>query len=103
MINLSKLFYKYVQLLFENLAKRNLENLLNLFDKFDKVLAQTARAVFHSAVMLCVSFPPFAQMMRVVYLKNVNKDYEIMTLRRIKKRYFLDVFELFLSVKYNPS
>ena len=61
LINLSKLFHKYVQLLFENLAKRNFENLLNLFDKFDKVLAQTARAVFHSAVMLCVSFPPFTQ------------------------------------------
>ena len=62
LINLSKLFHKYVQLLFENLAKRNFENLLNLFDKFENVLAQTARAVFHSAVMLCVNFPPFAQM-----------------------------------------
>ena len=33
----------------------------NLFDELIKLSAQTVRAVFHSAKILCVGFPPFVQ------------------------------------------
>ena len=49
--------------LFAKFVKLNLINLSNLFDKFVKLLAQTVRAGFHSAIMLWVRFPPFAQVL----------------------------------------
>ena len=41
-------------------VKLNLINLSNLFYKFVKLLTRTVRAAFHLAMMLCVSFTPFA-------------------------------------------
>ena len=121
LINLSKLFH--IIMLFDKLIKCDLGNsskliwyichtyLINmsiLFDKFVKLLTQAVRVVFRLAIMLCVSFPPFTQVFCACcenhgYVQNINDDYVIISLRRIKKPFFLGVFALFFNVRNSPS